>query len=51
MILALIFIVLGAFRGEFILIVAGSYLFFQSLFNLGCAGGNCAVAYKTKNHE
>lgn len=51
MILALILIVLGAFRGEFILIVAGSYLFFQSLFNLGCAGGNCAVAYKTKNHE
>ena len=51
MILALIFIMLGAFRSEFILIAAGSYLFFQSLFNLGCAGGNCGVAYKTKEHE
>ena len=51
MILALIFIMSGAFRAEFILIAAGSYLFFQSLFNLGCAGRNCAVAYKSKDHE
>ncbi len=41
LLLGLLFLGAGLFRMDGILLAAGAYLSFISLFNLGCSGGSC----------
>ncbi|HQQ94074.1 MAG TPA: hypothetical protein PLQ93_05935 [Bacteroidia bacterium] len=41
--LGAVFTIAGLMRSDYILAAGGLYLFAMSLFNRGCAGGQCGI--------
>lgn len=52
-VLAILFIVQGAMKGDYILLAGGAFLMIHALLNVcaACATGNCEIPQKQKNEK